>query len=351
MLVNKHIFNQMSYFKPFTSIKRNNYVRKRLKETKFGQVVSVFTNNKNIYDQLLNKDVDFVIFGIAEDIGVSANLGKAGTKRAWDVVIKYLLNIQANDFNHAEKVFILGHFEFIELQDKIETLDQSKSKDLKKIRAFVDIIDNEISYLISLIISAGKTPIIIGGGHNNSYGNIKGTALALKKAINVINFDAHHDFRPMEGRHSGNGFSYAFNEGFLKRYFIFGLHEDYISKDAFKTLNRQKPIFYRTYEDIELNQKPEFQKELNTASKFVEGTHLGIEVDLDAIENFPSSAMTPSGFSANQARQFVKFFGSKKSAAYLHICEAAPSADNEAQVGKMVSYLISDFIKAQKGID
>ena len=84
--------------------------------------------------------------------------------------------------------------------------------------------------LIFKIVSAGKTPIVIGGGHNNAYGNIKGTSLALNKPINVINFDAHTDFRALEGRHSGNGFSYAFQEGFLNNYFIFGIHENYSSK-------------------------------------------------------------------------------------------------------------------------
>jgi formiminoglutamase len=72
-----------------------------------------------------------------------------------------------------------------------------------------------------------KNPII--GGHNNSYGNIKGTALAKGKPVNAINFDAHSDFRILEGRHSGNGFSYAYEEGFLKK-FYFGLHENYTSK-------------------------------------------------------------------------------------------------------------------------
>jgi formiminoglutamase len=38
--------------------------------------------------------------------------------------------------------------------------------------------------------------------------------------VNAINFDAHSDFRILEGRHSGNGFSYAYEEGFLKKYFI-----------------------------------------------------------------------------------------------------------------------------------
>ena len=75
-------------------------------------------------------------------------------------------------------------------------------------------IDKEVSHVICNIIKQAKIPIIIGGGHNNSYGNIKGLALSKGKPVNAINFDAHTDFRIMEGRHSGNGFTYAFEDGF-----------------------------------------------------------------------------------------------------------------------------------------
>ena len=56
--------------------------------------------------------------------------------------------------------------------------------------------------------------------------------------------------------------------------------------------------------------------------------------------------MTPSGFSMNQARQFVHHFGSNKLAKYLHICEAVPRKNSPIKVGKAISYLITDFIKA-----
>src|SRR5690606_37852474 len=103
----------------------------------------------------------------------------------------------------------------------------------------VEEIDKEVSHIICQIVTAGKTPIIIGGGHNNAYGNIKGTALANTKPVNAINFDAHTDFRIQEGRHSGNGFTYAYDEGFLKNYFIFGLHENYASKAVMENIKKQ----------------------------------------------------------------------------------------------------------------
>ena len=60
------------------------------------------------------------------------------------------------------------------------------------------------------------------------------------KKINILNIDAHADFRPLEGRHSGNGFSYAFREGFIKKYYAYGLHENYISNYFLKQTNANK---------------------------------------------------------------------------------------------------------------
>jgi formiminoglutamase len=304
----------------------------------------------NIYEQLLKMDVTYVIFGIKEDVGVFANYGNIGTSNAWVSAINVLLNIQSNPTTHPEKVAVLGHLDFETYQNKLATLDQNKKKDIQKARKLVSKIDDSVTFLVSQIVSAGKIPIIIGGGHNNAYGNIKGTSLALKKPIHAVNFDAHHDFRAEEGRHSGNGFSYAFAEGFLKNYFIFGLHENYISEQIFSTIKKLKSIQYNTFESISVRKKLKFKSEMQLALNHVSNSNFGLEIDCDAMVNTPSSAMSPSGFSVNQARQFLHHFGSHQNVTYLHICEAAPTPKTELQVGKLISYLITDFIRAHEGI-
>lgn len=336
----------MEYFKPFTSSDLKSLLNKRSKESKFGEHVSLLSDFSNIYEQLSKLDVRYVVFGIKEDVGVFANLGNTGTSEAWSTTIKSLLNIQSNAYTKAKKVLILGHLDFDTYQKKLEKLDQSSKKDILKARRVVSKIDEAVSFLVSQIVSAGKIPIIVGGGHNNAYGNIKGTALALKQPINAINFDAHHDFRAEEGRHSGNGFSYAFAEGFLKRYFIFGLHENYTSDRIFKTLKKIKYIKYNTFESIAIRKELKFKTEMQRALDHLGEDPYGLEIDCDAIQGTASSAMTPSGFSANDARRFVDIFGQQKHVCYLHICEAAPTKDTASQIGKLISYLITDFIRA-----
>jgi len=328
----------------FTLKDRDTFLKARKGESKFGEHIQLINNLTNIYDDIVNLDVDYVLFGISEDIGVYANNGKTGAYRAWEATIKNLLNIQNNSKTRAKRVLILGHLDYTE-DRKLVKLDTSK-KTISKARRIVDAIDKDVTHIVSSIVRAGKTPIIIGGGHNNAYGNIKGCALANNGKINVVNFDAHTDFRPEEGRHSGNGFSYAYAEGFLKNYFIFGLHENYTSEKLYKTLKKIKSIKHNTYEAIEVRSELDFNTELETALNHVSDKKFGIEIDCDAIENIPSSAMSPSGFSIKQARQFVNYFGQHNKASYLHICEAAPTKKTETTIGKLVTYLITDFIRA-----
>tara|TARA_R110002050_G_scaffold210042_2_gene346005 strand:+ start:6021 stop:7040 length:1020 start_codon:yes stop_codon:yes gene_type:complete len=321
-------------------------LNKRSGESKFGEHVNTLSSISNIYEKLQSLDVDYVIIGLPEDVGVFANYGKSGAYNTWDMVIKFLLNIQNNEFTKARRVLILGYLDFNKEMLKVSSLDQSISKDVLKARKTVKKIDAKVTYVIEQIVSAGKKPIIIGGGHNNAYGNIKGSALAYGFPINVINFDAHSDFRPEEGRHSGNGFSYAYAEGFLKKYFVFGIHENYTSQNLFNTLRKIKSIAFNTFESIEIRKELSFKNEMCRALEHVSTAPFGIEIDCDAIENIQTSAMTPSGFSVNKARQFVDYFGKHENACYLHICEAIATPENESQTGKLITYLITDFIKA-----
>jgi formiminoglutamase len=330
----------------FSENERKKLTKIRKGEIKFGQHIQILNDYNNIYESITRLDVDYVIFGITESIGVIANQGNSVTEKAWHAVLPILLNIQSNAFINSKRVLILGHLDYSKIQNEIKITSKTKKLCIAKSKRQVEIIDADVTHLVYSIIKAGKIPIVIGGGHNNAYGLIKGTSLGLNKPINSINFDAHHDFRNLEGRHSGNGFSYAHNEGFLKNYFIFGLHENYVSASNLDTLNTTAGVSFNTFESIAVRNKLKFKTELKIARAHVFDTNFGIEIDCDAIQDIPSSAMTPSGFSVNRARQFVHFMGLHNLSSYLHICEAAPKKESMMKVGKLITYLISDFIKA-----
>jgi formiminoglutamase len=320
-------------------------------EIKFGEKIITIPKDADVLDFISKSDAKFVLLGIPEDIGVRANLGRAGAATAYESALQSLANIQHNKFCKGSDLIILGHLNVAEEMKKAQNLSLSTKENRKELFKLVEKLDIEVSHIIHQICSTGKIPIIVGGGHNNAYGNIKGLALAKGKPVNAVNFDAHTDFRILEGRHSGNGFSYAFEDGFLKKYFVFGLHENFVSKSVFNTLKElTSRVKYVTYEEVEVKREKNFETELENALNFIKNEPFGVELDLDAIPNIPSSAMTLSGFSVDKARHFTYFFGKHQNASYFHICEGAPSLDdskNNHLTGKLIASLITDFMKAK----
>ena len=322
--------------------------RSRSGEQKIGEAVQTLSGNSWV-EEMKNSTARFVLLGIAEDIGVRANYGRAGASTAFKPALESFLSQQHNDFLDAGSILVLGEVFVDDLMEAAQALDMRSSDDMTKLRELVAQLDERVSEVVRTIVSLGKIPLIIGGGHNNAFGNIKGSSLALGQKISVINCDPHLDFRPLEGRHSGNGFSYAWEQGFLDKYAVLGMHEQYnnqASLNQFKKLPAH--LFYNTYESVFVRQDLDYKKALQQCLGFVKSNACGIEIDLDAITNVPSSAKTSSGISPTQARQYVYQCAVNLKPLYLHIAEGAPvlshiKADNKT--GKLIAYLLSDFIK------
>lgn len=340
----------MEKITPFTINDLAKITNHRSGEIKFGEKMITVPKDIDTLTFIKTCEAKYVLFGIPEDIGIRANFGRPGAASAWESAIKSIANIQHNRFCKGNQLIVLGQLEVHKEMKEVEDLDFNDIDDRAKLSQLVEQIDKDVSHIIFNIVKLGKIPIIIGGGHNNSYGNIKGSALAKGKPVNAINFDAHSDFRILEGRHSGNGFSYAFEEGFLKKYFIFGLHENYTSKSVLDIIKKiEDRVRYNTYDSINIRKEKEFNQEMEQALEFINDDFYGIEIDLDAIPNIPCSAMTLSGFSVEQLRQFISFFAKFRNATYLHICEGAPDLGedkNNHLIGKLIGYLVTDFMKS-----
>lgn len=334
----------------FTSSDLAKITNHRSGEIKFGEKIWTVPKDANLNTYIQECEAKYVLLGIPEDIGIRANLGRPGAHSAWESTLKSIANIQHNRFCKGNRILILGQLDVAEEMQKANEYDYQKVEGRLLLSKLVEKIDKDLTHIICKIVKAGKIPIVIGGGHNNAYGNIKGTALAKGKSINAINFDAHSDFRILEGRHSGNGFSYAYEEGFLKKYFIFGLHESYTSKSVLDLIKKiEHRVKYNTYDSIKISKEKLFADEMLLAMNHVKTDFFGLEIDLDALPNVASSAMTASGFSIEEVRHFVHFFAKNQNVAYLHICEGAPELaepKNSHLIGKLIAYLVTDFIKA-----
>jgi formiminoglutamase len=350
----------MKHFKFYSKKDILSLTRVRRYETRVGERIQYLKEGAEWPEELIQSPAKYVIVGIPEDIGVKANLGTGGADTNWLPFLTEFLNTQSNDFFTGENVLLLGHFDFGDLQYLIENNAYNPDEMIDAYRHAVNLIDEEVEGIMKIIAASKKIPIVIGGGHNNSYPIIKGVSKGMHKAemiplaqINCINLDAHADYKSMEGRHSGNAFRYAEADGYMGKYAIIGLHENYISQNVLMDIHANPFIHYCTYEDIFIHEKKNFIQSIAHATGFTEDTYTGIELDMDAIEYALSSACTPSGITVLQARQYINFASTDAKVAYLHISEAASQlADGtkDENTGTLISYLVTDFVKANSSL-
>lgn len=347
----------MRHLKVYTKQDILSLTKLRRFETKVGEQVQVVHDHSALEDLISKSAAAYVLFGIPEDLGAKGNFGLGGADTLWIPFLQSFLNMQSNDFFDGSDVLLLGHFDFGDIQYLIDTTARSEEEKTEAYRHAVNTVDDEVEHLVKLITAAKKIPIAIGGGHNNSYPLLKGAAKGWHKAgvtalaqLNCINLDAHADYRPMEGRHSGNAFRYAEEDGYLQKYCVVGLHENYLPQNVWIDIVNNPFIDCITFEDIFVHEKRTFLQAVAHATGFTEDTLTGIDLDLDAIQNTLSSAMTPVGITPVHARQYISFAAADTKTAYLHICEGATRLSDgrtDATSGKLISYLVTDFIKAR----
>jgi len=310
-------------------------------ETKLGERIGLAVS----LQEGLRSSAPFVILGLPEDIGVRANGGIGGAATAWPAFLKSFLNIQETAVLSGQDFLLLGALDFTGWMQECMHAEGPALRDM------TSRIDEAVYPLIREIVGAGKIPLVIGGGHNNAYPLLKGASLALRKPLHAVNLDAHSDFRRREGRHSGNGFRYAYEDGFLKKYALLGLHEAYNGAAIVAELKGNPDLLPLFWDDIFMRKRISWEKALAAALDFVGEDSFGTELDADCIERALSSAATPAGIAVQAALDYLYQCGRSHRSIYLHLPEGvAERSDGQQDIftGKLLSYLVQAFAKGVK---
>ncbi|OQS00202.1 arginase [Thraustotheca clavata] len=329
----------------------------RAGETRLGQAVQFVNPDVPLpaaLDEAHVKGARFAIFGIPEDVGPRANFGNGGADLGFQAFLGRFLNVQSNQFVRGHEILLLGEVNLADVRKAAASLSASDPEQLTQLREHCKTIDERVTAVAKLVFDAKLTPVVIGGGHNNSYPLLKALSLSTGQAADAINLDPHCDFRLLEGRHSGNGFSYAKSEHYLEKYFVMGLHE---LKNAQSSLDQMANAgaSFCSYQEMFLRREKTFAQGIEQAIEFVGGAGiekpLGVEVDTDSISGMPVSAMTNCGISVADAEYYVYRLAQLNRARYLHLAEAAPGQHptgikaGMSEAGQILTALVLAFVQ------
>jgi formiminoglutamase len=336
-------------FSAFTQQHCDTLLNLRPNETKIGQQVYLASAELSLGQNALDaksSGAQFAIIAIAEDVGPRANLGRGGADDAFVTSMKQLLNLQSNRFLNGNECAILGQISLDTPLPATATIEQ--------LRQATAQLDSIVIAAISQIMQAGLEPIVIGGGHNNAYGLLMATKATTGLPVAAVNLDPHSDFRPREGRHSGNGFSYAAANGALDHYHILGLHE---LKNSEVTLE-QLSLFgatWHSFQQIWVRRELPLDTVLKQIAISLNQTQLpvALELDVDVITNMPSSAATFAGIPLLDACHYVHYIAKHCPCHYAHFAETAPACHHAGveagyrDAGQALSELIYAYIQGR----
>lgn len=317
------------------------YTQVRDGETRLGQRLPSFAQGQSWGDTLKSwqqSGMRFVLLGVPEDLGPRANLGQGGAELAWEAFLGRFCNLQWHD-DYPElglqQLAVLGRVSTVDL------LEAGAEASPTQLRQLVAALDLRVAKAVQAVFAANLVPIVIGGGHNNALPILRAWHAANNTPASVINLDPHADTRPLEGRHSGNPFSYALQEQRLARYAVIGLNK---LKNSAQTLAGFKRYRCADFSLAQLKQA------LNWVSP--EKQPIGLELDLDVIANMPSSAQSAWGVSIAQAADYLSTVANYCQPLWLHLAEGAPAlhpagiSAGKQVVGDGLCQLLAAFLAA-----
>lgn len=289
------------------------------------------------------------VLGVPEDVGVRANLGRPGARRMWRTFLPRFLNMQSNAFLDGACVAIAGCVDVRDVRRSVRGIDpgtggpKARAAALAALRDATARIDERVADVVEGLRRQGAVPVVVGGGHNNAFGILAGCARARGGPMGCVNVDLHADLRPLEGRHSGNGFTAARTAGYLGRYAVLGLAEAFATQAIVDAIERDPETVAVTFESMLRGQStPASMAAAGVAH--VAGAPATLELDLDAVAQAPASAAAASGFTAAEFRAVAMRVAAGVDLHAVHVAEGAPGRGPwpDEMLGKLVAELVRD---------
>ncbi|WLT31926.1 formimidoylglutamase [Geothrix sp. PMB-07] len=202
---------------------------------------------------------------------------------------------------------------------------------------------------VSACLKQGALPIVVGGGHDCSYGNYLGLSDALGSAPAVIAVDAHLDMRPTHAPSSGNPFFRMLEHGLPGDQLVEVGLIPWVNATQHRQFGENRGAHLHFLEpgqaQVPVDQASQALRRFETQGKRVLATF-----DLDAFEaaHTPGvSAVNPWGLTADAGLAMARAFGACPSVACLDLMELAPPLDPDGRTSRFAAFLVAAFLEAR----
>lgn len=268
---------------------------------------------------------DFVLHGFAVDEGVRRNKGRQGAKDAPDVIRKNMSN-----FPVIRPDFSLLDFGNITCED-----------------GNLENTQNELAKNVSKVLLKGGKSLVLGGGHEVTFGHYRGVKTAFQEQkIGIVNFDAHFDNRQPEngvGASSGTGFWQIAQEGEINSLHI-GIQRNSNTLKLFDTAH-QFGMKYILADELFFENLPSIYERVNELAESVDFLYMTICMDVFNASIAPGvSASAYNGIFADAAFMHVyRHILRNEKLIALDIAEVNPGLDIQDHTARLAASLTNEW--------
>jgi len=265
------------------------------------------------------------LIGFPSDEGVKINGGRPGSSKAPGLIFEQLKKLTPHaeyGENHTELLKRTAGFTYVLCTGNVEN-DQEK-----------------LGEFVASTLENNQIPVILGGGHETSFGHFLGYAKAGKE-VSILNIDAHTDVRDLKnGRaHSGSPFKQALehSSGLCKSYHVFGLNPASVSKEHLEFVQKNGSAVFE--------QNITKKAVLNRLSECSSPVMVTMDMDIVNQSQAPGvSAPNGSGISSDLWLDLAFEFGKHPGVTSFDLCEVNPEYDRDYQTVKLAALSIWYFL-------
>lgn len=271
-----------------------------------------------------------VIVGFPSDEGVRRNGGRVGAAGAPDRIRRVLYRLTPDA--EAPEPFARLIQETTDLGNLVVTDDVERDQ-------------SALGEALEPYVAAGTFVILLGGGHETSYGHFLGYARA-ERDVRIVNLDAHPDVRPVNsaGAHSGSPFRQALLDpsGRCRGYTVAGLRPQCVATAhlAFIAEHGGRVIWGRDLDEA-------------AASRLYEGPGPVLATfDMDAVSAAEApgvSAPACDGLRAGTWLAAAYAAGRSAAVSSMDLVEVNPTVDQDARTERLAALTVWTVLRGLAG--
>ena len=280
---------------------------------------------RNFISKSDHKDSLLSLIEFPSDQGVFINGGRQGSAQAPERIKARLFNMTPHPIHFNDHTNLLKR---VSEQGRIDCSGD------------VAADQESLSKKVARNLQKNSLPVIIGGGHETSFGHFLGY-VESERDVTIINIDAHTDVRELiQGKsHSGSPFYQAITHPAkrCKAYHVFGLNPASVATEH--------------YDFVDLHGSAHFLED-TTLEKVVSclnsnNQDVMITMDMDAVMQSEApgvSAPNAAGMRSELWLQLAFEFGRNKNVTSFDLCEVNPLYDVDNRTVRLAAETIWQFM-------